>query len=113
MEYLKKTFTVSLGSKKYSSNWARAFGLCPVCEKKEDKCVCPEEDLLTDEDLNMIEEAQRLVLDFFKGDVDKATLWFKIENPMLGNVSPSDMIKCGRIKKLLRFIKTSVDGEGP
>jgi len=49
-----------------------------------------------------------LVFDHFN-DLDKTTLWFKTRNPMLGNVSPSDMIKEGRIDKVLDFIDVSLD----
>lgn len=37
-------------------------------------------------------------------DTDKTFLWFKMPNPMLGNVSPRDMIRFGRSKKLLKLI---------
>lgn len=45
-----------------------------------------------------------LVAQFFEGDVEKTTLWFKIPNPILGNISPRDMIRFGRYKKLFKFI---------
>lgn len=46
-----------------------------------------------------------LVNEHFKGDNFKARLWFKIPNPMLGNIKPIDMIRYGRQKKLLQYIK--------
>ena len=49
-----------------------------------------------------------LVFEFFGGDTIKTTSWFMACNPMLGNVSPNDMIRCGRYKKLLKFILTSL-----
>jgi len=41
--------------------------------------------------------------DYFK-DPQKTVLWFKIPNPLLGNVPPRDMIRVGRFNKLFRFI---------
>jgi uncharacterized protein (DUF2384 family) len=45
-----------------------------------------------------------LVAQFFDGDAEKTALWFKTPNPMLGDISPRDMIRSGRYKKLLKFI---------
>ena len=45
-----------------------------------------------------------LVAQFFKGDAVKTALWFKTPNPMLGGISPRDMIRFGRYQKLLKFI---------
>ena len=41
--------------------------------------------------------------EYFK-DLNKTVLWFKIPNPLLGNVAPRDMIRVGRFHKLFRFI---------
>jgi hypothetical protein len=49
-----------------------------------------------------------LVHSFFK-DETKTMLWFKVPNPMLGDVAPRDMIKVGRFKKLLKFIQTALE----
>ncbi len=49
-----------------------------------------------------------LVHTFFN-DRTKTILWFKVSNPMLGNVAPRDMIKVGRFKKLLKFIQTALE----
>jgi hypothetical protein len=48
-----------------------------------------------------------LVAEYFEGDVQKTSLWFKIPNPSLGEVTPRDMIRYGRYKKLLKFIMES------
>lgn len=48
--------------------------------------------------------AINLVAGFFK-DKDKTMLWFQTSNPLLGNVSPADMIRMGRFQKLLKFIQ--------
>jgi len=45
-----------------------------------------------------------LVVEHFQGDAQKTVLWFTMPNPLLGNVSPRDMIRFGRYKKLLKFI---------
>lgn len=45
-----------------------------------------------------------LVAQFFEGDAIKTALWFKTTNPILGDISPRDMIRFGRYHKLLKFI---------
>ena len=52
--------------------------------------------------------ALNLVQGFFK-DQQKTMLWFSIPNPLLGGMSPRDMIRIGRFKKLLNFIQTALD----
>jgi uncharacterized protein (DUF2384 family) len=47
--------------------------------------------------------ALALVAQYFKEE-QKTILWFKTPNPLLGNISPRDMIRIGRFKKLYRFI---------
>ena len=42
-------------------------------------------------------------------DQGKTMLWFQVSNPLLGDISPRDMIRVGRFKKLLRFIQTALD----
>jgi len=54
-----------------------------------------------------------LVADHFQGDIQKTALWFKIENPALGNISPRDMIRYGRFKKLKAFIQNQIEGNIP
>ena len=48
-----------------------------------------------------------LVASHFKGDSNKTALWFTIPNPLLGNVTPRDMIRFGRYKKLFQFISNA------
>jgi len=45
-----------------------------------------------------------LVSEYFEGNPDKTTLWFKTNNPALGGMSPKDMLRFGRYHKLLNFI---------
>lgn len=52
--------------------------------------------------------ALNLVEGYFK-DQTKTILWFFMPNPLLGNMSPRDMIRVGRFKKLLNFIQTALD----
>lgn len=45
-----------------------------------------------------------LVAKVFEGDVDKTATWFKARNPLLGDISPRDMIRLGRFERLRKFI---------
>lgn len=49
-----------------------------------------------------------LVAQHFDGDVNKTTLWFKLPNPLLGNLSPRLMIRAGHYNKLLKFITNAI-----
>jgi len=51
-----------------------------------------------------------LVAKQFDGDAAKTASWFKARNPLLGDVSPRDMIRLGRYQRLHRFIiQTTTD----
>ena len=50
-----------------------------------------------------------ILLDYFKGDHVKTNKWFKIKNPLLGNVSPLSMILVGRIDKLILFVEQQIE----
>ena len=52
--------------------------------------------------------AINLVGNYFN-DEHKTVLWFQTVNPLLGNVSPKQMIRAGRFKKLLKFIQTALE----
>jgi hypothetical protein len=54
-----------------------------------------------------------LVAEFFGVDASKTALWFKAENPLLGNISPRDMIRYGRYEKLHRFVMTALEDNAP
>jgi hypothetical protein len=56
--------------------------------------------------------ALAVVASHFK-DVQKTVLWFKIPNPLLGNVSPRDMLRVGRFNKLIRFVQNAVSESQP
>ena len=56
------------------------------------------------ERLEEIASTINLVAKQFEGDLDKTAAWFKAKNPLLGDVSPRDMIRLGRYDRLRRFI---------
>jgi hypothetical protein len=49
-----------------------------------------------------------LVAEFFEGNSSKTLLWFSTPNPQLGDIAPVDMIKIGRVRKLLAFVQTAL-----
>ncbi len=53
------------------------------------------------------------VLGFFKGDSKKTNLWFSTPNPLLGNVSPQQMISMGREYKLLKWVRQQLAENEP
>jgi hypothetical protein len=53
-----------------------------------------------------------LVADFFAGDVRKTALWFRTKNPLLGNLSPRDMIRYGRMEKLRQIVQDARAANG-
>ena len=60
------------------------------------------------------EESERiysLALQSFSDPV-KTQVWFQTPNPLLGEVSPSAMIRFGRSDKLLRFVTQAIEGRG-
>ena len=56
--------------------------------------------------------ALNLVAQFF-GDEHKTVLWFKTSNPLLGDMTPRDMIRVGRFRKLRRFIQNALSENEP
>lgn len=57
------------------------------------------------ERLEQIANIITLVAEYFEGDARKTALWFKTLNPMLGEISPRDMIRFGRYKRLNKFVQ--------
>ena len=37
-------------------------------------------------------------------DAEKTALWFRLPNPLLGGISPRDMVRFGRYNKLIQFL---------
>lgn len=54
-------------------------------------------------------EINTLVNSFFK-DPQKTLTWMNSENPLLGGLSPIEMILIGRTEKLKKFIKNQLEG---
>lgn len=63
--------------------------------------------------LHEIANICELMAGYFKGDIKKTELWFNIKNPALGGISPRDMIRFGRYKKLEKFIQNALAGINP
>ncbi len=51
-------------------------------------------------------EIFNLVVDLFN-DNSKATTWMVTDNPMLGDISPKEMLVLGRYEKLRKFVLNS------
>ena len=54
-----------------------------------------------------------LVAEYFDGDLEKTKLWFDTPNPLLGDMSPRDMIRYARHLKLRRFVLSALSGKRP
>lgn len=61
--------------------------------------------------LDEIVATLNLVSKQFNGDAAKTVAWFKARNPLLGDVSPCDMIRLGRHQRLRRFIMQAMNGQ--
>lgn len=62
--------------------------------------------------LEEIGSIANLVAQIFNGDGAKTALWFRTSNPMLGDVSPRDMVRLGRYDKLRKFICGAMAAQG-
>lgn len=51
-----------------------------------------------------------LVAEHFNGDPSKTALWFNSKNPMLGGITPRDMLRFGRYSKLVQIIMDFKNG---
>lgn len=49
-----------------------------------------------------------MVAEVFDEDIEKTALWFKTRNPLLGDVSPRDMIRLRRFDRLRRFVLRAI-----
>lgn len=52
-----------------------------------------------------------LAISYFDGDEEKVRTWYRTENPMLGNISPLQMIMDGKAERLYEIFLTSADAE--
>ena len=50
-----------------------------------------------------------LVAQHFAGNAQKTALWFRTKNPLLGDISPRDMIRFGRYERLRRFVNEALE----
>lgn len=55
-----------------------------------------------------VDEIHLLIIKFFNGRITRAMDWFDVVNPLLGNVTPNEMIKAGRAQRLLKWIKLTL-----
>lgn len=53
------------------------------------------------EEIGMI---MNMVAKVFNGDPEKTAVWFRARNPLLGDVTPRDMIRLGRFERLRKYI---------
>lgn len=60
------------------------------------------------ERLEQIAITCNLVAEAFGGDADKTALWFRAKNPLLGDISPRDMVRLGRFDRLRKFIVSAM-----
>jgi hypothetical protein len=65
------------------------------------------------ERLEEIANTANIVAQAFGGDAEKTVAWFKARNPMLGDISPRDMIRLGRYERLRRFIINAMSERNP
>ena len=49
-----------------------------------------------------------LVAGHFRGDAKKTTLWFMTPNPLLGGITPREMVRFGRYRKLFKFVANAI-----
>lgn len=54
------------------------------------------------------EQCFNFILEFFNYDKDKAISWYMKKNPLLGDISPFEMIKIGKGRKLMKFITSQL-----
>lgn len=60
---------------------------------------------------DLLANIANLVSEYFQGDAQKVKLWFHLPNPMLGNISPRDMVRLGRYERLLNFVLDAHEAE--
>jgi len=54
-----------------------------------------------------------LIAGHFKGSEVKTIQWITTPNPLLGDISPRDMIRLGRYKKLIKFVLNALAEVNP
>jgi hypothetical protein len=61
----------------------------------------------------LLTKCRERVEQFFKGDLDKTRLWFKTQNPLLGDLAPDDFIVMHKTERLLSFIEAQLAQNEP
>ena len=80
---------------------------------KADIIVDSKTSIITSEKLHAIAIMCQKISDFYQGDGESVVDWFQFANPLLGNISPTDMIRFGRLDKLSLFIDRLIEGDIP
>lgn len=65
------------------------------------------------ERLEELANTVNLVAQAFDGDAEKAAIWFRTPNPMLGGIEPKEMVRLGRGSRLSKFILTAMSENVP
>jgi hypothetical protein len=86
---------------------AKVSGVAPSSVRFDQKIPKEVVDRLTE-----IANICGLVVQFFAGDIIKTALWFKTKNPLLGSISPRDMIRFGRYERLRQFVMEALEDNG-
>lgn len=87
---------------------SRATGQTKNSIRYDDRMPCE-----LKERLEEIGNVINLTAGFFNGDLKKTMLWFNTKNPLLGDISPKDMIAYGRYEKLRKFVVNAISGINP
>lgn len=58
--------------------------------------------------MNINSTNHNLILNFFKGDIEKTELWFWSKNPSLANTTPEEYSKMHGEDKLMYFIESQL-----
>jgi hypothetical protein len=64
-------------------------------------------------DVDYYADAYDMVVAFFHGDDEKATIWMEARNPLLGGMTPTEMVRIGQGEKLLEFIRGATAASQP
>lgn len=64
---------------------------------------------MTAQEKKVYEEIMGHVTKYFKGDRNKAVLWFRLPNPHFGDLAPITLVRMGRIEKVAHFVRNAVE----
>ncbi|MFM1906637.1 MAG: hypothetical protein RLZZ591_314 [Pseudomonadota bacterium] len=92
-----KSVQTFLGLKK--EDVSRLADVSPKSVRFDDAMPEPVRELLQDIGITI-----NLVARVFDGDTEKTVVWFQTRNPLLGDMSPKEMIRVGRFERLRKFI---------